>query len=316
MRFIASSAVLAAVLAGSADAFVPAQVGRTSAPLPLPATFKLDVANSDVSIPYDAAARLAYDDWRQTYSKGGFDPARFATFKANYELLTVANVKAAKAARDAGSDSPPKKLDLNEFADMTAEEYQAAMSGGGKAPAEAEKPEGTSDVLGGAIEAAGLQSDASSALGDAADALAEEEEILAKALGLDSVEELEIAIDAMDGIADDGGDLEPDNLSREARVRSAYLGWCKEYGKENDEARYKQFESNYIAMEIYAADNGKEMQLNEYADCTEEEYVAAKSGGTAAAPVPAPAPAPAQPAPAPAPAPVPAPEQSARARPG
>ena len=46
---------------------------------------------------------------------------------------------------------------------------------------------------------------------------------LAKALGLESVEELEVALDSLEGIAEDGGELDPENLSREARVRSAYL---------------------------------------------------------------------------------------------
>ncbi len=90
---------------------------------------------------------------------------------------------------------------------------------------------------------------------------------------MESVEELEVALDAMEGIADDGGELDPTNISREARVRSAYLEWCKEYGKEADESRFPTFSSNYLAMEEYAKENGKTMQLNMYADCTEEEYV-------------------------------------------
>ena len=117
-----------------------------------------------------------------------------------------------------------------------------------------------------------------------------------------SVEELEIALDTMEGIAEDGSELDTTNVSREARVREAYLGWCKEYGKETDESRYPTFSSNYLAMEEYAKENGKTMQLNLYADCTEEQYAALTSvnGGAAAveevveeAKVEAPAPAPA-----------------------
>jgi hypothetical protein len=106
---------------------------------------------------------------------------------------------------------------------------------------------------------------------------------LAKQLGLESVEELEAAIDEMDGIAPDGGPLEGDNLAREARVRSAYLDWCKEYGKESDETRFQQFSSNYLEMEEFAKESGKEMALNEYADCTEEEYAAMMDGSADAA---------------------------------
>lgn len=103
-------------------------------------------------------------------------------------------------------------------------------------------------------------------------------------------------MDTMEGIAEDGSDL-TDGLAREARIRSAYLQWCKDYGKEPDEARFPTFSSNFLAMEEYAAEAGKEMSLNVYADMTEEEYLAATSK-----PEPAPK---ATPAPAPKPAPKP-----------
>lgn len=99
------------------------------------------------------------------------------------------------------------------------------------------------------------------------------------------MDELEAALDAMDGIADDGGELDPENIAREARVRSAYLEWCKEYGKESDESRFAVFSSNFLAMEQYAKESGKEMNLNQYADCTEEEYAAATSQAIPAATV-------------------------------
>ncbi len=95
---------------------------------------------------------------------------------------------------------------------------------------------------------------------------------------MQSIEELEVALDAMEGIAEDGGELDPTNVSREARLRVAYMDWCKEYGKESDEVRFQTFTSNYLAMEEYAKENGKAMQLNMYADCTEEEYIALNSG--------------------------------------
>jgi hypothetical protein len=100
---------------------------------------------------------------------------------------------------------------------------------------------------------------------------------LADKLGLESIEDLEDAIDAMQGIAADGSELETENLPREARVRSAYLEWCKEGGKTADESRFPQFSSNYLAMEEFSSKAGKEMVLNEYADCTEEEYASFSS---------------------------------------
>ena len=95
---------------------------------------------------------------------------------------------------------------------------------------------------------------------------------------MESVDELEVALDSMAGVAEDGGELDPTNLSREARIRAAYLDWCKEYGKEPDEERFPTFSSNFLVMESYAQENGKDMQLNKYADCTEEEYVALTTG--------------------------------------
>lgn len=92
-------------------------------------------------------------------------------------------------------------------------------------------------------------------------------------------------MDALEGI-DEEGVQETDNLAREARIRSAYLEWCKSNGKEPDESRFPTFSSNFLTMEKFAASNGKEMVLNKYADCTQEEYLALVS-----APAPAPAPA-------------------------
>lgn len=105
-------------------------------------------------------------------------------------------------------------------------------------------------------------------------------------------------MDTMEGVAEDGGEL-TDGLAREARIRSSYIQWCKDNDKEPDEARFPTFSSNFLAMEEYATESGKEMSLNAYADMTEEEYLAATSK-----PEPAPAPAkktPAKKAPAPAP---------------
>ena len=78
----------------------------------------------DVSIEYNAAAKLAYEAWRQQYAPprlkasqrvllsaeevaagGGFDPEKFATFERNYEIVTVANVRAKRAARMYGGEA-------------------------------------------------------------------------------------------------------------------------------------------------------------------------------------------------------------------
>eukprot|EP00977_Amphora_coffeiformis_P004059 scaffold806_cov142-Amphora_coffeaeformis.AAC.2 len=249
------TAILALLAVHSSNAFLPSQPSRST-------TVRRSMATEvDISVPYDAAARLAYDQWRNKYSKGDFDEARYQVFKNNYEAITVANVVAKKKAREEELESPAL-MTLNEFGDCTEEEYKAAMSGGEASATTSAVPTTTGDVLGKAMDAAQSQSEASNALKDAADALAEEEEVgfwvdrrstaLAKKLGLNSVEELEAALDSMEGIAEDGGEVEQDNLAREARVRAAYLDWCKQYKKEPQEDRFKVFSENFLVMEKYA----------------------------------------------------------------
>ena len=161
------TAILA--LLATTQAFVPQTDNRMST-----VRRSMVVDEVDVAIPYDAAARLAYDDWRGKFDKGDFDEARYQVFKNNYEAITVANVVAKKKARDEDGDAPAL-MTLNEYGDFTEEEYKAAMEGG--ATEAAPKPTTTGDVLGKAMESAQSQSEASNALKDAADALAEEEEV-------------------------------------------------------------------------------------------------------------------------------------------
>ena len=180
--------ILAAFLALAtqhADAFTPpsrpsASVGRNIISMSAPAAAQ-DV--TDVSIPYDAAARLAYNDWCTKFNKKPSDE-KFATFKANYETITVANVVAAKESRDNGTERT-KDLELNEYGDMTEAEYMAMQSGGAAdaaapSPAPAVEEEAAAPEKGAletVMEASAAQSEASSALSEAADALAEEEEV-------------------------------------------------------------------------------------------------------------------------------------------
>lgn len=129
-------------------------------------TTTTDAGTADISIPYDAAAELAYDEWIVKYNKP-FDATRRDVFKANYKAIAVMNVSAKKVARDNGTpDSEISLLALNEYADCTTEEYEAAMTS-----------TSTGDILGEAVAAVESQSAASDALREAADALAEEEQV-------------------------------------------------------------------------------------------------------------------------------------------
>lgn len=196
---LALLSALSAATVHYAEAFTPssgATVGWTSCQLRTfsPACPSLAVAmaadtdtattSSDVSVPYDAAARLAYKEWIAQYGRP-YDESRYQVFQSNYNAITVMNVSAKKAARDAslaggGAVTEPTLLLLNEYADFTAEEYEAAMSGGGaggSSSSSTKDPTSTGDILGEAVASVQTQAAASSALQDAADALAEEEAV-------------------------------------------------------------------------------------------------------------------------------------------
>ena len=178
-----SSAILAVVLSAErgVHSFAPPSAVRNlnKAVHVAPGTASLlagsmvadDVESSDVSVDVDAAARLAYSEWCEAYSKTPSDE-RFASFKDNYEQLSAANVAAAKKARDEGTERPAD-LKLNEFADMTVEEYMALQDGGATEAGE-EQPKGALET---AMEATMAQADASRSLAEAAEALEAEEQV-------------------------------------------------------------------------------------------------------------------------------------------
>jgi hypothetical protein len=76
---------------------VPAPAAVTPPPSPTVVS-----SESDVAVPYDAAARLAYDQWRADNQKGNFDESKFLAFKKKYIEITSANMAAKKVARDTG----------------------------------------------------------------------------------------------------------------------------------------------------------------------------------------------------------------------
>lgn len=175
------SALLLVLSIGRVTSFVPAAFQQQQQ-----RSFSLFATGdgSDVSIPYDAAARQAYDAWLKEFNKGEFNPTRYEQFKANYEALTAANMAAKKKARDDGTGTVDL-LTLNEFGDFSAAEYEAMQSGGAPPAAEPSSP-GT-DIMGKAMEAVESQAEASNALGEAAEALAEEEEVRFSVSALSSV---------------------------------------------------------------------------------------------------------------------------------
>lgn len=69
-----------------------------------PASAPAAADDDDVSIPYDASVKIAYDEFRAANGKGAYNEAKFQKFKAAYLKVTSDNMKAKKVARDTGKD--------------------------------------------------------------------------------------------------------------------------------------------------------------------------------------------------------------------
>ena len=85
--------IAASVLGGAGVAATAATKGKQSSGVASKAPTKVEKV--DVSIPYDAAARLAYDEFR-----AGGKEADFETFKPKYEQMAVAQVTLKKLERE------------------------------------------------------------------------------------------------------------------------------------------------------------------------------------------------------------------------
>ena len=198
---------------------------------------------------FDDAARLAYSRWCRIYEREE-DEERFKVFMENYLKATIENVKAKDKVISLGSDADGSK------------------GSPGDDPPAAKKE--LSSPLDAAMKAASQQQSASSAIADAFDELDQEELALANKLGLDSVEELENFIDSQMGIAEDGGEIDI-AVNKEASARAEYADWCAKYDREQSEDRFKTFWENLKKLEELEVEEGKAVQLNEWADRTEEE---------------------------------------------
>jgi hypothetical protein len=84
----AGAAVLIALVAGVALNKNGVAVPDVAAPAAEPEPVEI----VDLSIPYDAAARLAYDEWRVTHGREAFDEVEYQKFKVLYEEKAVADV--------------------------------------------------------------------------------------------------------------------------------------------------------------------------------------------------------------------------------
>lgn len=72
---------------------------------------------------FDISVHKAYHAWRNHYGKEEYSPTRFRNFKSNYVTLLEANKEAQfKAFQE--NKPIPEPMNLNEYADLSYEEYQ------------------------------------------------------------------------------------------------------------------------------------------------------------------------------------------------
>lgn len=107
------------VIGGAAFAAVQSAGGSSSESVkPKVAAAPEKIEKIDVSIPYDAAARLAYRELKGLSENAKYDEAEFQKFKEAYESTTVANVIVKKMERELRAAQAAAQEKANELASM------------------------------------------------------------------------------------------------------------------------------------------------------------------------------------------------------
>jgi hypothetical protein len=101
-------AAIAAVVSGGKSGTESNTGSSTSTNSPSKSPPKPKEKKADVSIPYDAAARLAYDAWVATNEGVKTSEETYAAFKTMYEDTVIAEVTAKQKARDLANFDPNK----------------------------------------------------------------------------------------------------------------------------------------------------------------------------------------------------------------
>ena len=86
---------IAASVLGAGGVAVASKRGGASSTNGATSTAPAKVEKIDISIPYDAAAKLAYDEFRASGKETDYE-----TFKSKYEQLAVAQVTLKKLERE------------------------------------------------------------------------------------------------------------------------------------------------------------------------------------------------------------------------
>jgi len=166
------------------------------------------------------------------------DETRLPTFRENFLHVEAYHKKTGVA------------LKMNEYADLTPDEYQIAIG-------EDKEKKVRADI--------------------------EREEVQEQA---DTIRELDQDLEAYVASLRESNSPKDENTafyetstiprdetkSKAAIIHAAYSDWCKYYEKEFDRQRLKAFTHNYLQVERYHEQTGISLQLNEYSDLLTEEY--------------------------------------------
>ena len=259
-----------------------------------------------------------YEAWRQEYAKGDFDNLRYQNFRENYIKLMTANAAELTVARDMG-DPDPIPLTLNEFGDLSPDEYSNQQNGhsannGYRNP----QNNGFQDPQ----SNNGYQNPQSTNVDEqnrirriyqewcvVNQKVYDEARLPTFTTNLQVVENF-YKETGNKAELNEYADLSPEeyqamqmgqnphleNMSTHRqtptstlhqyfdepevdRIKQAYRDWCGFHQKEYNESRLDIFATNLLAIESFRAETGKNAALNEYADVAPEEYNAILSTG-------------------------------------
>lgn len=206
-----------------------------------------------------------YNDWCKWYGKT-FEEERLKVFASNFLLLE-------RYCQNNGSGEP---LGLNEYADMTEEEYRRGESRiwqaykewctyyGKEWDEQQHQRYPIFEMHFKTVERHVSETGAPLVLNEYADLLEEEYNAAFAAAAAKPKPKEE---------ANDGGPPVVVVVEVEQRIVSAYKDWCRYYEKAPDnETRLKIFAAHFLIVERFHTSTGESLMLNQYADLTEEEF--------------------------------------------
>jgi Cathepsin propeptide inhibitor domain (I29) len=184
----------------------------------------------------------AYTEWKREYDKdieGRINTVRFENFKRNYIRLQATNAEELQEAR-ANGQPEPIPLRLNEYADLSADEYQALT-------ATKQQQQEEEDIENRNYQTTQYRETKTSAA--------------------------TVGATTISVASDIDGNINNDETGSEERIRLLYRQWCDDNSRQYDETRIPIFTKNLRAVESFRREQpGKNAAMNRYADLSPDEY--------------------------------------------